>query len=226
MWSYKRRLTVVALFALVMCLGTAAYAGVKGVMLWDFENVAPGKLPVGWKVETTGRVSQPATWEVVVDSNAPSGTHVLSLTRVNHHSWGAFNLCWTNAVAFRDGEITVRFRADSGRIDQGGGIMWRVKDRNNYYVARFNPLEDNFRIYYVKNGDRHLVKSAHARFPRGQWVTMKVVQRGDRFQCYLNGKMLLSGTIGVFHDAGGVGLWTKSDAATSFDDFSVRLPVH
>ncbi len=195
--------------------------GKKGLFL-DFENIPIGSLPEGWKVEATRKYGPLATWQVVKDNTAPSGEKVLALTKINHGSGSTFNLCWTNDVSFQDGTIEVMLKPVSGRIDQGGGIMWRVKDRNNYYVARFNPLEDNFRVYYVANGHRMMMNSARVSLPAGKWHSMKIVQKGDRYQCYLNGKKYLEGTDDHFQKAGGVGLWTKADAVTSFDNFKVE----
>jgi len=188
---------------------------------WNFEDVPVGELPSGWKVEATGRQSPLATWQVQEDRSAPSGIKVLGLVKTNHHSGGTFNLCWTDRVNFLNGQIEVAFKPVKGRIDQGGGIMWRVQDRNNYYVARFNPLEDNFRIYYVKHGIRRMIQSARISLKPQMWHKMKIVQNGDKYQCYLNGKKLLEGKDSHFKHAGGVGLWTKADAVTSFDDFKV-----
>ncbi len=193
------------------------------VISWDFENVSVGKLPAGWKIEATHQKGQLANWEVIEDKTAPSGTHVLSLTKVNHKSPRTFNLCWTDKVKFLDGEIEVKFKANAGNIDQGGGIIWRAQDKNNYYVARFNPLEDNFRIYYVHNGKRVMMKSVSISLAKGKWCTMKIVQHGNKFEGYLNGRKLIEGKNDLFKASGGVGLWTKADAATSFDDFKVVL---
>jgi len=193
----------------------------QGVTIWNFEDVAVGKLPTGWKVEATGRGKPLATWQVVEDSTAPSGGKVLALVRVNHHSGGTFNLFWTSGVPFLNGSLKVAFKANTGKIDEGGGIMWRVQDRNNYYVARFNPLEDNFRIYYVKNGGRRMIGTARVSLPAGTWHTMKIVVKGNHYACFLDGKKYLDGKDSHFKMTGGVGLWTKADAATSFDDFTV-----
>jgi len=194
----------------------------KGNLFLDFENVPIGALPDGWKVEATRQYGPLAKWEVIIDKTAPSGQKVLALTRVNHSSGATFNLCWTDKVSFRDGTIEVMFKPVRGRIDQGGGIIWRVRDRNNYYVARFNPLEDNFRVYCVANGHRMMMNSARVSLAAGKWHSMKIVQKGDRYQCYLNGKKYLEGSDDRFQKAGGVGLWTKADAVTSFDDFKVE----
>jgi hypothetical protein len=144
------------------------------------------------------------------------------MTNPNHTSGEVFNICWTDTVSFFDGEIKVRFKAVKGEEDQGGGVIWRVQDEENYYIARFNPLEDNLRLYTVHKGIRRMLANARVRLPAGQWVAMKIVQKGSRFEVYLNGKKLLDGTNDLFKKTGGVGLWTKADSVTSFDDFLVK----
>ena len=101
--------------------------------------------------------------------------------------------------------------------------IWRVEDKDNYYVARYNPLENNFRLYYVKDAARKILASATPRLEikAGEWFTIRIVQQGPRIECWLNGEKLLTVTDVTLTRAGGVGLWTKADATTSFDDFSV-----
>lgn len=142
---------------------------------------------------------------------------VLSLQQ---KSGRAFNLCYTKETQFSDGTVSVRFKANSGRIDQGGGIMWRVQDDDNYYVARFNPLEDNFRFYIVKNGNRREIASADLSLSRG-WHEMKIVQKGAQFEGNIDGKRYLQARDRRLTQSGGVGVWTKADALTSFDDLTV-----
>jgi len=198
----------------------------KENILLNFENVPVGKLPAEWMADATRLRGPMETWQVISDRSAPSGSHVLGMTSPNHRFGGTFNICWTHSISFMDGEITVRFKALKGRGDQGGGIMWRVRDRNNYYVARFNPLEDNFCVYSVIQGVRRILGSATIKLPAGKWHTMKIVQKGSHFEGYLNGKKLLQGNWSKVNASGGVGMWTKADAVTSFDDFSVRLVGH
>ena len=198
--------------------GTGKLGNVSGA----FDDLPVGKLPAGWKVEATNQKGPLATWEVIKDTAAPPGEHVLAMARPNHTFGRTFNLCWTDKVSFLDGEIQVRFKAVKGKVDQGGGVIWRAQDKDNYYIARFNPLEDNFRIYYVRDGARKKLASARAKLPAGKWHTLKIVQHGSRFEGYLNGRKLLNGTHNLFTKSGGVGLWTKADAVTSFDDFSVK----
>ena len=192
------------------------------VRFYDFELEPIGAIPRGWIVEATNPRGPLATWMVEQDTTAPSGTHVFALKKVNHHSGGTFNLCWTKEVALSDIEISVKFKAISGTIDQGGGLIWRVKDRNNYYVARFNPLEDNFRLYYVKDGMRHLIKNANISLDSARWHTMQIIHKGIHIEGFLEGKRLIACDSKVFSNPGGIGLWTKADAATKFDDLSIK----
>ena len=190
---------------------------------WDFEKTTLDSIPKHWKIEATRSKGALATWKVITDKTAPSGTKVLALTKINHFYPGTFNLCWTNNISFLNGEISLKFKSHTGKEDQGGGIMWRVKDKNNYYVVRFNPLEDNFRLYTVKRGIRRMLATAKVHLKAGKWHSMKIIHRGKRIKAYLNGKKLLDYKTNVFSKAGGVGVWTKSDAVTSFDDFTVTL---
>ncbi|RUM88346.1 MAG: hypothetical protein DSZ23_04585 [Thermodesulfatator sp.] len=180
-------------------------------------------LPAGFRVETTGRSLHDAVWKVVECQQAPSRPNVLRITRIKSPSGSQFNICWTDRVRFRDGDIEVKVRADSGRIDQGGGPIWRVKDKSNYYVARLNPLEDNFRIYYVKNGRRIMIGTASVRGIReGQWFTIKIRVNGDMITGWVNGKKMIEVKDSTLKDEGGVGMWSKADAASSFDDLVIN----
>ncbi len=195
-------------------------------VVWDFEDVAIGGLPSGWRAEATNPKGGLETWEVASDASAPSPDHVLAMARPGESGlFGRrgelFNLCWTRSPVFGDGRIQVRFKAVSGSEDQGGGIMWRVQDKNNYYVARFNPLEDNFRLYSVRDGRRGTLAGVRVALPADEWHVMTIVQRGNHYEGYLDGRKLLEGDSAVFPRAGGVGVWTKADAVTEFDDFSV-----
>ncbi|HHQ49268.1 MAG TPA: DUF1080 domain-containing protein [Acidobacteria bacterium] len=189
----------------------------------NFDGVAPGRLPAGWKVEATSGRGPLAVWKVVADPEAPSPPNVLRAVPRPDTYGGTYNLCWTSAVRFLDGEIEVKVRANTGHEDQGGGPMWRVRDANNYYVARYNPLEHNFRVYTVKNGARKMLDSAsRIKVATGEWFTIRIVQHGDHIECFLDGEKLLDVHDTTFTQPGGVGLWTKSDAATSFDNLTIR----
>lgn len=189
----------------------------------SFENVKTGQLPEGWKVEATNQKGPLATWEVIEDETAPSGNKVLALTSPNHDFGGTFNLCWTDKINFENGEIEVMFKANTGEEDEGGGVIWRAQDKGNYYISRYNPLENNFRIYYVKDEARKILASARVKLPAGKWHELKIVQDGKHITGYLNDEKLLEVDDETFTKPGGVGLWTKADAVTSFDDFEVDL---
>jgi hypothetical protein len=193
-----------------------------GVQTWDFDQIEVGKLPEGWKVEATGQKAATAKWQVQRDEGAPLGPGVLELTATNHSESGVFNLCWTSAVEFREGDIAVFLRARTGKIDQGGGVIWRVRDRDNYYISRYNPLEQNVGIYYVKDGKRTMLAYSGKLVLADGWHLFKVRHRGDRIQAFLDGDLKLMAHAGDhIPDAGGVGLWTKADAASTFDNFTV-----
>ena len=213
----KRR----GLFAALTALGLGALMLYAAPRVWDFESTPVGALPQGWKVGVTNADTLPL-WKVVAEGK----NHVLMMARPAKSGGlfgigSVFNLCWTDAVRAADFDASVRFKAVSGREDRGGGIMWRVKSDATYYVARFNPLEDNFRFYYVKEGRRVELASADVRLKPG-WHTMRVVMRGEAFEGYLDGRRLLRADDDMIEGTGGVGLWTKADAVTKFDDFRVE----
>jgi hypothetical protein len=133
-----------------------------------------------------------------------------------------FNLCVAQNTSYQDVDFSVAFKAVRGQKDQGGGLVWRYQDANNYYVCRMNPLEDNFRVYKVVDGKRtQLGTKEDLKVPVGEWHTLRVKQAGDRIECYLDGRKYLEVRDETFRKAGKVGLWTKADAQTYFDDFKV-----
>ncbi|WP_175405825.1 family 16 glycoside hydrolase [Shewanella sp. MEBiC00475] len=122
---------------------------------------------------------------------------------------------------FRDLDLSVEFKPISGRIDASGGVIFRALDHENYYVVRANSLENNFRLYTVKNGVRRQIASAHTSPPiLGQFHQIRIVAIGATIQAYLNGILLLDHHDNTFI-RGFVGLWTKADSVTEFDQFKV-----
>ena len=210
--------TIFKLLLFVLFLSTNALHA----QLYDFEDVKLGKIPKTWFIDATNRDVKLPKWEVIEDKSAPSPSHVLHL-RETDASGSTFNLCYIKDMAFLDGELHVSFLSLSGNEDQGGGIMWRVLDSENYYVARFNPLEDNFRLYYVKDGYRRMLKSARVSLSKNSWHTMKIIQNKNHYKVYLDGVKYLEGYDNTFVKSGGVGVWTKADALTSFDDFFITM---
>jgi hypothetical protein len=188
---------------------------------WDFEQDEVGSTPKRWSITETNPTESRATWQVTKDWSSRPGTNVMALTRTENYD-GTFNLAIAKKSSFRNLDLTVRVKAVSGTEDQGGGPIWRCKDRNNYYICRFNPLESNFRVYVVVDGRRQQLASDRVDVVANRWYEIRVVMEDDEITCWLDGEELLYATDSHFDRAGMVGLWTKADAVTSFDDLVVR----
>ena len=200
--------------ALVALAGTVVLAADDKTMLFKFGKDDAGKVPAGWKAAQTGKGE--SVWKVVADDTAPSKSgYVLAQTTDDRDA--LFNLCVADKPSLKDVEVTVAFKAVKGEKDQGGGIVWRYQDAKNYYIARMNPLEDNFRVYKVVDGKRSKeFQNAEVKVKSGEWHTLKIEMKGDQIECYLDGKKYLEVKDDSIKDAGKVGLWTKADAQTYF----------
>jgi hypothetical protein len=187
---------------------------------YTFGKADVGKVPAGWKAAQTGKGM--SVWKVVEDKSAPAKTgFALAQTAADRDA--AFNLCVAADTSFKDVEVSVALKANKGEKDQGGGVVWRYQDANNYYVARMNPLEDNFRVYKVVGGKRSPeFQNAEVKTPAGEWHVLKVRMVGDHIECFLDGKKHLDVKDDTFTKPGKVGLWTKADAQTSFDNLQVK----
>ena len=201
-------------------ISLAAIAGdSKTGTRWDFEDAAVGKLPEGWMADQTGK-GKGSVWKIVEDKTAPRGAKALA--QISPDGPGPlYNLCVAAKSSFANLDLSVAFKANGGEVDQGGGPVWRYQDANNYYVARANPLENNFRVYKVIGGKRTQLATAPIKTATGKWHTIRVVHQGEHIQCYLDGKLHLDVKDAALPKAGKIGLWTKADAQTSFDDLVV-----
>ena len=179
----------------------------------------PGELPAGWTAAKTGD-GPGSVWKVAEDAD---GRKVLAQTSDQGPN-RLFNLCIAEKTRFADIDLSVAFKAMAGKLDQGGGPVWRYKDADNYYIARMNPLEDNFRVYKVVAGKRTQLGSVDIKVPAGQWHTLRVVHKADHIQCFLDGRLHLDVKDDTFKDAGKIGLWTKADAQTYFADVQAKGP--
>jgi hypothetical protein len=195
---------------LALALGAIAAAGPgpDGRKVRDFEADEPGKIAPGF-AGAAGR------WEVVQDD----GNRVLAQRARNDDA--TFNLALAEGTAFRDVDLSVRMRAVAGEIDRGGGLVWRARDARNYYVCRYNPLEDNFRVYKVEDGKRTQFRSAMVPGD-ARWHVLRVTMDGPKIACQLDGKTLLEVEDTTFPGAGMVGRWSKADARSYFDDLTVE----
>lgn len=179
----------------------------------NFDQDAAGKAPAGWVCGVTGRGN--SMWKVEIDATAPSKPNVLRQSGV-----GDFPICVKSATSIADGYVEVKFKAIAGKEDQAGGVMWRWKDNANYYVARANALEDNVSLYYTTNGRRTTIKYVNAPVPKGVWHVLRVEFSAASIKVSLNGKVYIDVTDKRITGEGAVGVWTKADSDTAFDDFS------
>ena len=183
---------------------------------WNFDKDPVGALPAGWIIKQNNPTKELAKWTVEADGAARSKPNVFNVKTSNGNA--TFNLALLEKAVYRDLYLTVKIRGNTGEDDQGGGLIWRCKDENNYYLCRINPLESNFRVYKVVDGKRIELQSADFETPAGQWHSLRVRMKGDQIACYCNGEKWLEVKDDTFKDAGMIGLWTKSDASSSFDD--------
>ena len=178
-----------------------------------FDSAPIGGLPTGWTVAKTG-AGDGSVWKIQEDATSPLGKKVLTQTASGPGP--LFNLCVADQPRMADVDLTIKLKAHSGKIDQGGGPVWRYQDANNYYIARMNPLENNFRVYKVVDGQRTQLGTAAVEAASGTWHTIRIEHRAHRIQCSLNGKLSLDVTDDSIAKGGQIGFWTKADAVTSF----------
>ncbi len=187
----------------------------------DFDEAEVGSVPEGVLIAETFGSGTPATWEVVQRSTAPSQANAFGTT-ASQNRGRTYNLALVAGSSFGDLDLSVAVHREAGREDQGGGPAWRVRDADNYYIARWNPLEDNFRVYVVSNGQRRQLASAHVRRDPSAWYVIRIVMRGAHIEAYFDNDLLLELDDPTFSEPGLVGLWVKADGQTLFDDLAVR----
>jgi len=193
-----------------------------------FNQGAPGKLPPDWAVAMT-HAGAPPRWEIVRDESAPSPPNVLAQVSRDTTA-GRFPLAIWEKAMVHDGEISIAFKTVDGSIDQAAGIVWRYQDPNNYYIVRANALENNVVFYKVEAGVRTSIapKGLPSRsygvkhtIPSGRWNNLKVSFGGAKITVFFNQEQLFEAEDITFSKPGKVGLWTKADSVTYFDDFAV-----
>ncbi len=188
-------------------------------MTFNFDSDNPGETPAGFHGARTGQGTE-GKWVVMADATAPSKPNVVAQTSRDRTDY-RFPLLIADQGSFKDLEISVKFKAVEGEVDRAGGLVFRLKDANNYYMVRANALEDNFRLYHVINGSRRQFAGANLKVASGEWHEIRVECVGNKIICYYDGLKKIEGTDETFKDAGKVGLWTKADSVTYFDDLRV-----
>ncbi len=180
---------------------------------FDFDKTSVGQLPDGWIAGVTGQGSP--KWSVETDATAPSQPNVLKQSGFGTYPW-----CVKKDVSLKNGYVEVKFKPISGNEDQAGGLIWRWQDGDNYYITRANALEDNVTIYHTVHGSRSAFKNVNIKVASNQWHTLRVDFVGNQFKVTFDGKVAIEATDDTFKESGAVGVWTKADSVTLFDDFS------
>ena len=181
-----------------------------------FDATKPGSLPPGWVCGVTGKGAP--QWSVEADASAPSAPQVLQQS-----GSGTFPWCVKKDVSLADGRVEVKLKPLRGKQDQAGGVVWRWKDGDNYYVARANALENNVSLYYTEKGRRNTLQYVDASVPANTWHTLTVEFSATRIRVALNGKVYIELDDSHIRGAGAVGVWTKADSVTAFDDFHYMM---
>lgn len=190
----------------------------------DFSSDTVGRPPKGFSFGHTAGVGAPGKWVVQQE-----GTNRVLVQADADATRSRFPVAVLSDVKAADVDLSVRFKPVSGRVDQAGGLVWRYRDQENYYIVRANALEDNVVLYKVQNGKRTDLPlkgegstyGKKVEVPGGQWSTLRVVANGPRFEVYLNGSKLYDVEDATFTQAGNVGVWTKADSVTQFDDLTI-----
>ena len=198
----------IAMTFVASLLGRGAFA-----QTINFDTADVGKAPAGWNATKTG--SGQAKWSIEKDDTAPSKPNVLKQS-----GEATYPVCIKDDTRLKDGFVEVKFKPVAGKEDQAGGVIWRCQDADNYYIARANALEDNVTIYHTIKGRRVSFKNVNTPVKSGVWHTLRVDFAGNKFTVTFDGKKVIEATDDSFTEAGKVGVWTKADSVTLFDDFS------
>lgn len=208
---------------LTLVIGGAAM-GLAETRTVDFSQDAVGKPPAGFTFGHTAKVGAPGRWVV----QAEGANKVLAQADPDS-TRARFPVAVLTDVTAADVDLSVRFKPVSGKVDRAAGLVWRFRDEDNYYIVRANALEDNVVLYKVDNGRRTDLPvkgegrtyGKPAEVPSGAWSTLRIVARGPRFEVYFNGTKLYEVEDLTFSAPGKVGVWTKADSVTLFDDLSI-----
>ena len=193
----------------------------------DFNKDRAGEPPKGFSTALTGQ-GKVGVWVVTKDDASPNHGNVLAQTDADATGY-RFPVCVHDGVTAKDADISVKFKPVSGKKDQAAGVVWRYRDKDNYYIVRANALENNVVLYKVQNGKREDLPvkgegrtyGKKATVPKNQWSELRVTAKGNLFTVWLNGQKLYEVEDATFTEAGKVGLWTKADSVTYFDDLKV-----
>jgi len=208
--------------SLQLVLGTvvAKAETASPALAWNFDREQPGTLPSEFSIGTLFDGRPAGNWQVLATDRAKSPPHVFAqvMAKGAEH---AYKVVLIKEVIASDLDLEVSFLPIQGQADMGGGLIWRAADDRNYYLARANPLEQNIRVYRVVKGVRHLLQNFDQTIHVKQWHTLRVIHQDCRVNIFYDDKQVFDLCDKTFH-AGMIGLWTKSDAVTYFDDLQLQ----
>lgn len=210
----------IALLPLSIGAAVAQAETVSPALAWSFDREQPGTLPSEFSIGTLFDGRPAGDWQVLATDRAKSPPHVFAqlMAKGAEH---AYKITLVKEIVASDLNLEVLFLPIQGRADMGGGLIWRATDDRNYYLARANPLEQNIRVYRVVKGVRHLLENFSQTIDVRRWHTLRVTHQGCHVNIFFDDKQVLDLCDKTFH-AGMIGLWTKSDAVTYFDDLRLH----
>src|SRR5258707_1915234 len=179
---------------------------------WSFDADEIGGLPSGAQAFS-------GSWAVRAESDAPSEPNALCQTGT-----ADFPAIMLDPKPYTEVVVVARFKPISGSTDRAAGLIFRIKDNGNYYILRANALENNVNLYKYVDSRRADLKDGQTKVESGKWQELRVEARGQMLRGFLNGQPVVETTDSTFSAAGGVGLWTKADSQTCFDDVEVSVP--
>jgi hypothetical protein len=184
---------------------------------WNFDSDAVGKPPAGFSFGRTGKGAE-GQWVVRAEADAPSKPNVLAQVSTDDTDY-RFPVAFAGPD-MKDLRLSVKCKPVSGKVDQGCGLVFRLKDADNYYIVRANALEDNVRLYHVVKGNRRQFGGWNGKVASGMWHDLAVEAKGDHLQVFFDNKKIIDAQDKTFPDAGKVGLWTKADSVIYFDNLT------
>lgn len=187
---------------------------------FNFDKDAAGKKPAGFVFARTKNLGKPGKWVVEAQKDAPSPGNALGQLD-NDDTSARYPLAVTAAAMPADVKLSVKCKAVSGSTDQACGLVFRYKDENNYYLTRSNVLEENVRLYHVKNGKRTQFANWDGKLAGNVWHELTAEAKGDTLRVYFNGQKVIEAKDNTFSAGGKVGLWTKADSIVYFDDLTI-----
>ncbi len=234
LWTFSRRAAArfwsarpVYSLGLPLC-GLCLWVGLMGVgepapdrgQIWDFDALPPGLLPGAFRVGTLFDGRPAGEWRVLITDRAKSPGQVLAQV-LPKGSDQTHKVLLIEGTAVGDVDLEVSYLAVSGKVDVGGGLVWRAADDRNYYLIRASSVEQKVRLYRVVKGVQQVIKQVDRNISPTGWHSLHILQRGCEIQAYFDGEPVTRVCDPTFA-TGRAGVWTNADAVTYFDDLRLR----